>query len=131
MGQKVHPIGPRLGITEVWRSRWFERRNFAETLAEDVEIRRFLTKRLKRAGNQQESKTRGKGDEQRSCRKYYEARNIDAAPARQMRLVTPMVRTTADENMNRMISAITPTAQRAPITPAPMPIFCQWIVPNA
>jgi len=49
MGQKVCPIGPRLGITESWRSRWFERKNFAETLAEDVKLREFLLKRLKRA----------------------------------------------------------------------------------
>jgi small subunit ribosomal protein S3 len=49
MGQKIYPVGPRLGITEVWRSRWFERKNFADTLAEDIRIREFLTDRLKRA----------------------------------------------------------------------------------
>ena len=49
MGQKVYPVGPRLGITEVWRSRWFERKGFAKTLAEDIKIREFLDKRLKRA----------------------------------------------------------------------------------
>ena len=49
MGQKIHPVGPRLGITEVWRSRWFETKGFADTLAEDIKIREFLDARLKRA----------------------------------------------------------------------------------
>lgn len=49
MGQKVYPVGPRLGITEVWRSRWFENKNFADTLAEDIAIRRYLDRRLARA----------------------------------------------------------------------------------
>jgi small subunit ribosomal protein S3 len=49
MGQKIQPIGPRLGITEVWRSRWIEGKGFADTLAEDIQIREFLAKRLRRA----------------------------------------------------------------------------------
>jgi small subunit ribosomal protein S3 len=49
MGQKVYPVGPRLGITEEWRSRWFMGKGYDKTLFEDVQIRRFLTKRLKRA----------------------------------------------------------------------------------
>ena len=43
MGQKVYPVGTPAGITEVWRSRWFEGRNFADTLAEDIEIGSFLS----------------------------------------------------------------------------------------
>ncbi len=49
MGQKVYPIGLRLGITENWRSRWYGGKNYADTLMNDVAIRRFLTKRLRRA----------------------------------------------------------------------------------
>ena len=49
MGQKVYPTGFRLGITENWRSRWFAEKNYAETLGNDLEIRKFLNKRLSRA----------------------------------------------------------------------------------
>ena len=49
MGQKVYPTGFRLGITENWRSRWFADKNYAETLGNDLEIRKFLAKRLHRA----------------------------------------------------------------------------------
>ncbi|MDM8245883.1 30S ribosomal protein S3 [Collinsella tanakaei] len=49
MGQKVYPTGFRLGITENWRSRWFADKNYAETLGNDLEIRKYLKKRLSRA----------------------------------------------------------------------------------
>ena len=49
MGQKVYPVGPRLGITEEWRSRWFQGKDYDKTLDEDIRMRRFLVKRLKRA----------------------------------------------------------------------------------
>lgn len=49
MGQKVYPTGFRLGITENWRSRWFAEKNYAETLGNDLEIRKSLNKRLSRA----------------------------------------------------------------------------------
>ncbi len=49
MGQKVYPIGLRLGITEQWRSRWYAGKAYSETLAEDLEIRKYLVKRLRRA----------------------------------------------------------------------------------
>jgi small subunit ribosomal protein S3 len=49
MGQKVMPIGFRLGITEDWRSRWFVGKNYKDTLAEDLKIRKYLTDRLRRA----------------------------------------------------------------------------------
>ena len=49
MGQKVHPIGFRVGITEGWRSRWFApKAAFAEFLVEDQRIRRFIDERLNR-----------------------------------------------------------------------------------
>ena len=50
MGQKVHPKGFRLGITETWDSRWFARREYADLLHEDIKIRNFLKKRLYHAG---------------------------------------------------------------------------------
>ncbi len=49
MGQKVYPTGFRLGITENWRSRWYAEKDYAKTLANDLEIRSFLEKRLARA----------------------------------------------------------------------------------
>ena len=49
MGQKVYPIGIRLGITENWRSRWFAGKNYSEMLEQDIQIREYLTNRLKRA----------------------------------------------------------------------------------
>lgn len=49
MGQKVYPLGLRLGITENWRSRWYAGKDYAKTLESDVEIRRFLNDRLRRA----------------------------------------------------------------------------------
>lgn len=49
MGQKVNPIGLRLGINERWRSFWYANdRNFKDFLREDVEIRRFLFNRFPR-----------------------------------------------------------------------------------
>lgn len=49
MGQKVYPVGLRLGITEDWRSRWYVGKGFKDTLAEDLKIRKYLFKRLQRA----------------------------------------------------------------------------------
>lgn len=49
MGQKVHPTGFRIGVTEEWRSRWFApKAAFAEFLIEDQKIRRFIDHRLNR-----------------------------------------------------------------------------------
>src|SRR3990167_3294055 len=51
MGQKVHPIGIRLGIVKDWASRWYaDSKNFAKTLAEDIKVRKLLEKRLEPAG---------------------------------------------------------------------------------
>lgn len=49
MGQKVRPIGFRLGITEEWRSRWYQDKNYARTLAEDLALRKYLFAKLSRA----------------------------------------------------------------------------------
>ena len=49
MGQKVHPIGFRLGTTENWRSRWYTDKDYKATLKSDLEIRKFLETRLKDA----------------------------------------------------------------------------------
>ncbi len=42
MGQKVNPIGFRLGINKTWDSRWFSQRDFARHLNEDVKIRQYI-----------------------------------------------------------------------------------------
>jgi len=50
MGQKVHPIGIRLGITKDWNSRWYaDSKNYSDNLISDVEIRNELNKKLKHA----------------------------------------------------------------------------------
>jgi len=50
LGQKVHPIGFRLGVLETWQSRWFAGKEYAELLHEDLRIRSFIKKRLYHAG---------------------------------------------------------------------------------
>ena len=50
MGQKVHPLGFRLGVTETWNSRWYKKRGYAEQLHQDFFLREFVTKRLAGAG---------------------------------------------------------------------------------
>ena len=49
MGQKVNPTGFRIGVIENWRSRWYQDKGYAETLANDIAIREFLDKQLTRA----------------------------------------------------------------------------------
>lgn len=50
MGQKVHPIGIRLGIATDWRSKWYaEGKDYADFLHKDLEVRSFLKKKLKEA----------------------------------------------------------------------------------
>lgn len=51
MGQKVHPTGLRIGITEDWRSRWFAKgKKYYDKVQEDLKIRKFLNKKLYRTG---------------------------------------------------------------------------------
>ena len=51
MGQKVNPIGLRVGINRTWDSRWYAgKREYGHLLHEDIRIRRFLQKRLVQAG---------------------------------------------------------------------------------
>ncbi len=50
MGQKVNPIGMRLGIIRTWDSRWYADGNYAEMLEEDLKIRDYLDKQLAQAG---------------------------------------------------------------------------------
>ena len=50
MGQKVCPVGLRLGITKTWDSKWYaEKKEFGPLLTEDREIRKLLKKRLESA----------------------------------------------------------------------------------
>ena len=48
MGQKIHPVGLRLGITRTWESRWFEKKNYKAWLHEDQAVRKYFN-RLTRA----------------------------------------------------------------------------------
>lgn len=50
MGQKVHPIGFRLGINKTWVSRWYAEKDFGKQLQEDLTIRKYLKKKLQQAG---------------------------------------------------------------------------------
>ncbi|VAW40451.1 SSU ribosomal protein S3p (S3e) [hydrothermal vent metagenome] len=50
MGQKVHPIGIRLGISKPWNARWYaEKRDFPDQLIKDIKVRAFLRKELANA----------------------------------------------------------------------------------
>jgi small subunit ribosomal protein S3 len=50
LGQKVNPIGLRLGIVKTWESRWYAGKNYSEYILEDYNIRKFLKKKLYHAG---------------------------------------------------------------------------------
>jgi small subunit ribosomal protein S3 len=50
MGQKINPIGFRVGINRTWDSRWYAGRDYAKKLIEDLKLREFVQERLKAAG---------------------------------------------------------------------------------
>jgi small subunit ribosomal protein S3 len=50
VGQKVHPIGFRIGVTRTWESRWYNPRSYVKFLHEDVMIRREIKQRFQHAG---------------------------------------------------------------------------------
>jgi small subunit ribosomal protein S3 len=50
LGQKVNPIGFRLGGIKTWRSQWFSEKNYSELVHEDINIRKYLKKKLYNAG---------------------------------------------------------------------------------
>lgn len=50
MGQKTNPVGLRLGINRTWDSRWFAGKDFSQWLNEDIKIRKYIKKRLFKAG---------------------------------------------------------------------------------
>ncbi len=49
MGQKTHPVGLRLGIIKSWNSSWFDEKNFADKLNEDLRLRKYVRSRLDKA----------------------------------------------------------------------------------
>ncbi len=49
MGQKTHPVGFRLGFNKTWSSNWFDEKNFADKLNEDILLRKYIHKRLAHA----------------------------------------------------------------------------------
>jgi small subunit ribosomal protein S3 len=50
LGQKVNPIGLRLGIIKTWESRWYSDKKYAEYIREDFNLRKFIKKKLYHAG---------------------------------------------------------------------------------
>jgi small subunit ribosomal protein S3 len=50
VGQKSHPIGLRLGIIKTWTSKWYEEKNYAKWLHEDLKIKSFIKKKLFHTG---------------------------------------------------------------------------------
>ncbi|NIS70511.1 MAG: 30S ribosomal protein S3 [Proteobacteria bacterium] len=50
MGQKVHPVGFRLGVIKSWDSRWYAEKDFPQLLTEDIKIRDFVKQKLSHAG---------------------------------------------------------------------------------
>ncbi|MEN9281739.1 MAG: Ribosomal protein [Bacteroidota bacterium] len=49
MGQKTNPIGLRLGIIRQWEANWFDEKNIADKLQEDIKVRTYIKERLKKA----------------------------------------------------------------------------------
>jgi len=49
MGQKTHPTGLRLGVNKTWSSIWYDERNFAKKLHEDIIIREYISNKVKDA----------------------------------------------------------------------------------
>ena len=50
MGQKVHPYGFRLGIVKTWKSKWYEDKNYAKWLHEDLKLKTAIRKKFAHAG---------------------------------------------------------------------------------
>lgn len=50
MGQKVHPIGFRLGVIRSWDSKWYEEKNYAQWLHEDIRLREYIRAECANAG---------------------------------------------------------------------------------
>ncbi len=50
MGQKTHPIGFRLGVIRTWSSKWYEEKQYAKWLHEDIALKRFIKEKLTHAG---------------------------------------------------------------------------------
>jgi small subunit ribosomal protein S3 len=50
LGQKVNPIGLRLGIVKTWESRWYSDKKYAEYIRQDFDLRNFVKDKLKHAG---------------------------------------------------------------------------------
>jgi small subunit ribosomal protein S3 len=50
LGQKVNPVGFRLGIIKTWESRWYSDKKYAEYIREDFNLRKFIKKKLYHAG---------------------------------------------------------------------------------
>lgn len=51
MGQKVHPVGMRLGITKTWNSKWYaDKKDYSALLREDIRIQEYIKSHMKHAG---------------------------------------------------------------------------------
>jgi small subunit ribosomal protein S3 len=50
LGQKVNPIGLRLGIVKTWESQWYAGKNYSNYILEDYKIRKFIKEKLAHAG---------------------------------------------------------------------------------
>lgn len=50
MGQKVHPNGFRLGVIRTWKSRWYEDKNYAKWVHEDLALKTYIKEKLAHAG---------------------------------------------------------------------------------
>lgn len=50
MGQKVHPVGFRIGVIRSWESNWYSEKDYSKWLHEDLKVRKFIQKKLEHAG---------------------------------------------------------------------------------
>ena len=69
MGQKVNPIGFRLGVNQRWLSNWYTDKGHKEFLNEDAKIRKFLSEKIQTAGlSKTEIERAGKDDLEKICK---------------------------------------------------------------
>jgi hypothetical protein len=62
MGQKVHPYGFRLGVVKTWKSKWYEDKNYAKWLHEDLKLKKRILKEFVERGHRRH-RDRARGHE--------------------------------------------------------------------
>ena len=92
MGQKVHPVGFRLGILTQWESNWYAEKDFARLLQEDLKIRKYVKKKLYHAGISKITIERTAAEDLDTIREVFESDTFRRLEATFQRYVTNYTR---------------------------------------